>query len=69
MSKKISKSRYSKGDMVMLTNNYEGVVAGHIFTVENPNKVGHHHKILVVDLEEAFRKQIPSKYLRPLRRK
>ena len=69
MSKKINKSRYSQGDVVMLTNRYKGIVAGHIFTVKNPNKVGHYHKILVEDLDGAFKEYIPSKYLRSLRKK
>lgn len=68
MNKKLKKSRYAIGDVVVLTHKHAGIAAGHVFTVKDPYKKGRYHAILVEDLGGIFQKCIPTKYLRPLRR-
>ena len=66
--RRLQKSRFNKGDLVILLNEYEGVNAGHIYVVDDPYKYGKLYKIKVVETNgQNNGKMIPSKYLKKIK--
>ncbi len=62
--KKVKKSRYNVGDLVILTKDYQNYRKGQIFAVTNPDKKGKKYKIGVHDPHNGGNCDVPRKYLK-----
>ena len=66
--RRLQKSHYNIGDLVILLNEYEGVNPGHVYMVADPYKYGPLYKIKVTEPNDQDKKmRIPSKYLKRIK--